>query len=381
MTGFAGYHSKIVDIMPQKYSICPNIVDTQECAVEHANSATSAPLPLLALIPGDPTGIGPEQVARVLAEGRMNDVARLLLIGDRRIVEMGMAQAGVELSLEVVEHPDQAVFGAGSVPMIDLGNMDPATITLGRPDPEIGRKVGDTLSAAIEIARTGDVQGMTFAPLHKKAMFDGGWRFNDEHQLFAHLLGHNGLFREMNVLEGQWMSRVTSHVSLREALDLITEENICDSLRLTDRVLRASGIASPRIAVAALNPHAGEGGLFGREEIEIIAPAVEKMRAEGIDCKGPYPSDTVYLKAFAGEFDSVLAMYHDQGQIATKLRGFNRGVTVTTGLPVVFTTPAHGTAHDIVGKGIADVGALENAIRLAARLAQAKQSPSQEAAE
>jgi len=337
--------------------------------------------PILALVPGDPTGIGPEQVARVLASGTMNDVARLLLVGDRRVVEMGAAQAGVTLPIVIVDSPDQARYDTGGIPMIDLGNLDPATVVLGLPDPEVGRKVGETLSAAIDIARAGGVQGITFAPLHKKAMFDGGWRFNDEHQLFAHLLGHNGLYREMNVLEGQWMSRVTSHVSLREALDLITDENICDSLRLTDRVLRASGIAAPRIAVAALNPHGGEGGLFGREEIEIIAPAVEKMRAEGIDCKGPYPSDTVYIKAFAGEFDSVLAMYHDQGQIATKLRGFNKGVTVTTGLSVVFTTPAHGTAHDIVGQGIADVGALESAIRLAARLAMNRQTASQEAAE
>lgn len=324
--------------------------------------------PVLALVPGDPTGIGPELVARVLAEGRMREVADLILIGDRRVMEMGMQQAGVTVPLAPVAHPDEADFTGDAVPIIDLGNLDPATVVLGRPDPEVGRKVGDTLKAAIEIAKAGGVGGITFAPLHKKAMFDGGWRFNDEHQLFANLLGHNGLFREMNVLDGQWMSRVTSHVSLREALDLVTEDNICNSLRLTDRVLRAAGFDRPRIAVAALNPHGGEGGLFGREEIEIIAPAVARMQAEGIDCKGPYPSDTVYLKAFAGEFDSVLAMYHDQGQIATKLKGFNKGVTVTAGLPIVFTTPAHGTAHDIVGRGIADVGAMESAIRLAARL-------------
>lgn len=344
----------------------------------HPQSDPVEPKPLLALVPGDPTGIGPEQVARVLAEGRMREVANLLLIGDLRVVEMGMRQAGVSFPVKLVSSPAEAVFDGEAVPMIDLGNLDPATFTIGRPDPEVGRRVGDTLSAAVDIAKAGGVQGLTFAPLHKKAMYDGGWRFNDEHQLFAHLLGHNGLFREMNVLEGQWMSRVTSHVSLREALDLITEDNICSSLRLTDRVLRASGIEKPRIAVAALNPHGGEGGLFGTEEIEIITPAVRKMQAEGIDCVGPFPSDTVYIKAFAGEFDSVLAMYHDQGQIATKLRGFNKGVTVTTGLPIVFTTPAHGTAHDIVGQGIADVGALESAIRLGARLANAQDKSRQE---
>lgn len=329
----------------------------------------SAEKPVLALVPGDPTGIGPEQTARILAMPKTRQTARILLVGDLRVIRMGMRQAGVTVPIAVIDDPGKADFDTDAVPMIDLGNLDPAGLTLGVPDPQVGHRVGETLAAAIDIARQGHVQGICFAPLHKKAMFDGGWRFPDEHQLFAHLLDHRGPFREMNVLDGQWMSRVTSHLSLRRALDDITYDNICASLRLTDRVLREAGIAQPRIAVAALNPHGGEGGLFGREEIDIIAPAVRDMAAEGILCKGPYPSDTVYLKAFAGEFDSVLAMYHDQGQIATKLRGFNKGVTVTTGLEIVFTTPAHGTAYDIVGRGIADTGAIEAALALAARLA------------
>ncbi|WP_265502604.1 PdxA family dehydrogenase [Paracoccus beibuensis] len=328
--------------------------------------------PILAMVPGDPTGIGPEQTARVLAKAHTRQVADILLIGDLRVIRQGMRHAGVEVPISVIEHPEQAVYRSEAVPMIDLGNLDPANLVVGAPDPEVGRLVGETLAAAVDLAKRGHVQGICFAPLHKKAMFDGGWSFADEHQLFAHLLDHQGLFREMNVLDGQWMSRVTSHVSLREALDGITYDNICASLRLTDRVLREAGISDPRIAVAALNPHAGEGGLFGREEIDIIAPAVRDMAAEGILCKGPFPSDTVYLKAFAGEYDSVLAMYHDQGQIATKLRGFNKGVTVTTGLEVVFATPAHGTAYDIVGQGKADTGALEAALALAARLAMSR---------
>lgn len=328
--------------------------------------------PVIALIHGDPTGIGPEQTARILARPETHETARILLVGDLRVIRLGMQQAGVDLPIAVVPHPDQADFQAGPVPMIDLGNLDPATLTLGAPDPEVGRCVGQTLSAAVDLARAGHVHGICFAPLHKKAMFDGGWKFADEHQLFAHLMDHTGPFREMNVLDGQWMSRVTSHVSLRGALDGITYDSICTSLALTDRVLREAGIADPRIAVAALNPHGGEGGLFGTEEIEIIAPAVRDMAAKGIKCQGPFPSDTVYLKAFAGEYDSVLAMYHDQGQIATKLRGFNKGVTVTTGLDVVFTTPAHGTAYDIVGQGIADTGAIQNALALAVRLTKAR---------
>ena len=211
-----------------------------------------------------------------------------------------------------------------------------------------------------------------FAPLNKAALHAGGWRFNDEHQMFAHLTRHDGYFGEMNVLDNLWMSRATSHVSLRTALEQLTSARIDAALSLADATMRSAGFATPRIAVAALNPHAGEGGLFGREEIEIIAPAVAEAAKRGIACKGPYPADTVFLKAFGGEFDGVLTMYHDQGQIATKLKGFNRGVTVTGGLQAVFTTPAHGTAFDIVGKGIATTGAREQAIRLCARLAMSR---------
>ncbi|HZQ63408.1 MAG TPA: 4-hydroxythreonine-4-phosphate dehydrogenase PdxA, partial [Casimicrobiaceae bacterium] len=253
-----------------------------------------------------------------------------------------------------------------------------------------------TLAVMIDLALTGDIDGITFAPLNKAALHAGGWRFNDEHQLFAHLeniksnappsLGraaepaHRGYFSEMNVLDGLWMSRVTSHVALRTALEQITGERIEQALALAHETMRGAGYASPRIAVAALNPHGGENGLFGRDEIDVIAPAVARAAARGIACRGPFPADTVFLKALAGEFDGVLTMYHDQGQIATKLRGFNRGVTVTAGLNTVFTTPAHGTAFDIVGKGKANTGALEQAIRLAARLAASRKHAAQERA-
>ena len=311
-------------------------------------------LPLLGLMLGDPTGIGPEQCARVLADRRLADVARLLVIGDARVLAQGARDAGVEL---------------GEVSMIDLGNFDPARFSRGAISAESGRIAGETLKHAIDLALEGRLDGITFGPLNKAALHAGGWKFNDEHQMFAHLTGHQGFFGEMNVLDNLWMSRVTSHVALRTAIDQITAQRIEEALRLADATMRGAGFVKPRIAVCALNPHGGENGLFGREEIEIIAPAVARASQRGIDCKGPFPSDTVFLKAFAGDFDGVLSMYHDQGQIATKLKGFNRGVTVTAGLETVFTTPAHGTAFDIVGKGTAATGALEQAVRLCARLA------------
>lgn len=324
---------------------------------------------VIGLMLGDCTGIGPEQCARILHDGRMKETARLVVIGDARVLERGMQHAGVSVPYARVASPRHADWTAPTVPLIDLENIDPALFPPAAVSPESGRLTGETLARAIEFAKAGEIDAITFAPLNKQAMFKGGWRFPDEHKMFAHLLGHKGYFSEMNVLGNQWMTRVTSHVSLRQALDQITVPAICDALRLAHRTLTKAGIERPRIAVCALNPHAGEGGLFGSEEIEIIRPAVEAGAREGIDCRGPFPSDTIFLKAFAGEYDSVLSMYHDQGQIATKLKGFNRGVTITAGLATVFTTPAHGTAFDIAGKGVADTGALESAIRLAARLA------------
>jgi len=326
-------------------------------------------LPLIGLMLGDCSGIGPEQCARVLADGRLKDAARLLVIGDARVLEQGAKDAGVKLAMRAYSEPEQVDWTHGHVPLIDLGNIDPALIERGKVSAESGRLTGETLAHMIDLALAGRIDGITFAPLNKAALHAGGWKFNDEHQMFANLTRHEGFFGEMNVLDQWWMSRVTSHVSLRTAIDQVTGQRIDEALTLADRTMRDAGIEAPRIAVCALNPHGGENGLFGREEIEIIAPAVERGVKRGILCKGPYPSDTVFLKAFNGEFDGVLSMYHDQGQIATKLKGFNRGVTVSGGLKTVFTTPAHGTAFDLVGQGKATTGALESAVRLGARLA------------
>ncbi|MCW4113999.1 4-hydroxythreonine-4-phosphate dehydrogenase PdxA [Aurantimonas sp. MSK8Z-1] len=330
------------------------------------------PRPILALTPGDCTGIGPELVAKVLAAGELADVGRVVVVGDRRVLEFGMRQAGCTLEVRAYESPAGIDWTDGAVPLVDLGNTDPDLYPAGAVSAESGRLTGATLAAAIEFAMAGEVDAVSFAPLNKRAMYDGGWKFPDEHKMFAHLLGHRTYFSEMNVLGEQWMSRVTSHVSLREALDQITHERICEAVDLAVATMRSAGIEHPKLAVAALNPHGGENGLFGREEIEVIRPAVEAMAAEGYPCEGPFPADTLYLKAFSGAYDGVLSMYHDQGQIATKLKGFNRGVTVTAGLPTIFTTPAHGTAFDIVGQGVADPGALTAALRLAARLAASR---------
>jgi 4-hydroxythreonine-4-phosphate dehydrogenase len=324
---------------------------------------------------GDYTGIGPEQCARVLADKRLSDAARLIVVGDARVLAQGQRDAGVRFDWRTYATPEEVDWTVDEVPIIDLGNLDPSQgFARGVISPASGRIAGETLAAMIELALAGRIDGIVFAPLNKAALHAGGWKFNDEHQMFASLTRHQGFFGEMNVLDNKWMSRVTSHLSLLEALDQITPQRIDEALTLANATMQGAGIARPRIAVAALNPHGGENGLFGREEIEIIAPAVAKAAARGIACKGPFPADTVFIKAFGDEFDGVLTMYHDQGQIATKLKGFNRGVTVTGGMPTVFTTPAHGTAFDIVGKGVATTGALEQAVRLGARLAYSRKT-------
>jgi 4-hydroxythreonine-4-phosphate dehydrogenase len=330
-------------------------------------------LPVLGLMLGDCTGIGPEQCARILADRRMASHARILVVGDARVLEQGARDAGVSLRIRACPDPESADWSReDGVPMIDLANIDPERIARGAMSPESGRLSGETLAFMVELALARRIDGITFAPLNKAALHAGGWKFHDEHQMFAHLTKHQGFFGEMNVLDDKWMSRATSHVSLRAAIELVSRQRIEDALTLADATMRSAGFERPRIAVAALNPHGGENGLFGREEIEIIAPAVANAAARGIACKGPFPADTVFIKGFGPEYDGVLSMYHDQGQIATKLKGFNRGVTVTGGLKTVFTTPAHGTAFDIVGKGVATTGALENAIRLGARLAASR---------
>ncbi|MGZ8264025.1 MAG: PdxA family dehydrogenase [Burkholderiales bacterium] len=329
-------------------------------------------LPTIGLMLGDVTGIGPEIAAKVLASGAMKGIANIVVVGDARVLDLGMRDAGANVAYTRYDSIEDVRSPREDVPLVDLRNVDPARFTRGAVSPESGRLTGETLKTMIEWALAGKLDGVSFAPLNKGALYQGGWKFHDEHQMFASLTGHDGFFGEMNVIKEFSTFRVTSHVALRKALDMITPERITSAVHLAQDTLKAAGHAKPRIGVAALNPHSGENGLFGDEEIRIIRPTVEKLRASGIDCTGPISSDVIFIKALRGEFDGVVMMYHDQGQIATKLLGFNKGVTVTAGLKTVFTTPAHGTAYDIVGQGRADPGAMEHALRLAAKLAAAR---------
>lgn len=248
--------------------------------------------------------------------------------------------------------------------------LEDAALTPGKVNPAAGRWVVEALKRMARAAREGEVDGIVFAPLNKQAMKLGGLRDNDEQHLFAELLEAKGYTVEFNVIDRLWTSRVTSHIPLKDVAGSLSVQGVLDAVRIIDEALRRGGVARPRVAVAGLNPHAGEGGTMGREEIEIIAPAVERARRDGVEASGPFPADTVFVAARRGDFDAVVTMYHDQGQIAMKLMGFDRGVTVLGGLPVPITTCAHGTAYDIVGKRCANPAPLANAIDLAARMAR-----------
>jgi 4-hydroxythreonine-4-phosphate dehydrogenase len=325
-------------------------------------------LPTIALAMGDPAGISPELTARVLSLPEVRAAARLVVIGDRRVMAAGAAIAGAEPDLDV--RSDLADIATRGRPVfVDLGHLDPATVTRGVAAREGGAFALTNFRAALQLAAAHRVDAVCFTPFNKAAMRAAHPAYDDEIGFSAEVLGTTGPASEFNILEGIWNARVTSHVPLASVAAHITREAVVRAIRLTDRSMRGAGFAQPRIAVAGLNPHAGDGGNFGREEIDAIGPAIEEARREGVDAQGPFPADTVFVRARNGAFDAVVTMYHDQGQIAMKLMGFDRGVTLMGGFPFPICTPAHGTAYDIAGKGVANVGATKAAVLLAARLA------------
>ncbi len=324
--------------------------------------------PRLGVIPGDPSGIGPELTAKVLADPQTCELADVLVIGDACVLAQGQSQAETAFSLHECNPRSGDWRAIAPFAWLPTATIDESEIAIARATPASGRSVLRTLELALDLAREGIIDGFVFAPFNKDAMHKGGIGHGDELHFMAAYLGVDGYISEINTLDGMWTSRVTSHIALRDVGDTISAERITDATLLIDRLLRSSGLKHPRISVAALNPHAGDGGNFGTEEIDIIRPAVEAMAKRQIAVDGPWPSDTVFLKAKAGEIDAVVTMYHDQGQIALKLLGFDRGVTVQGGLPFPVTTPAHGTAFDIAGRGTADPKAIKTAFALAANM-------------
>src|SRR5918993_240187 len=305
---------------------------------------------------GDVAGVGPEVIARAWGDSPLRALARPFVIGSRPVLERALACVGVLASVEPIARPEDAHPSSRVIPLLEATEVDVASIPPGLVDPRAGRAAYDFLVTGIDLALAGRIDALTTLPLHKEALNAAGIAHPGHTEILAERCGASGHAKML-------------HVALRRALDLITEEAVEEKIHLADRALRPlTAGRAPRVAVAGLNPHAGEGGLFGDEEARIIAPAIARGRAAGIDVVGPIAADTLFVRAIAGEFDAVIAMYHDQGHVALKTIGFDRAVNVTLGLPIVRTSVAHGTAFDIAWQGRAETSSLIEAVRVAARL-------------
>ncbi len=346
--------------------------------------------PLLAITMGDPAGIGPEVVVAALAKPAVRGACRPLVLGDARVLRQAAAVLGRRFPARVVTSAAEAGRYRERVCLLDLANADPDTIPIGRVSAAAGRAAAQCITRAVELARSGEVAGIVTAPINKEALRLAGLPYPGHTEMLASLCGGCEVAMLL-VLGSMRISHVTTHLSLRQACDRVKRERVLSVIRLTDEGLRRMKLPRRRIAVAGLNPHAGESGLFGDEEIREIAPAVADARAEGIDAIGPLPPDTVFARQRAGEFDAVVAMVHDHGHIAVKTVGFVpevcrvgvptppssrqkgrarfSGVNLTLGLPIIRTSVDHGTAFDIAGKGLADPTSMVEAIVLAAQMA------------
>ena len=324
--------------------------------------------PILGILLGDASGVGPEITAKLAASHFLEEYCRPILIGDKRIFDRALEVCGLSVPVQVISEAEEADWSEG-IPLLDQKDADPEEIPFSQISIAGGRACLNMLRLGVELYQEGKIEGFCFAPLNKQAMIKAGCPYESEHHYMAHLFDHTEPFGEINVLGNLWTTRTTSHIPIAKVSESLTADTILRAMRLANVSLKNSGIASPRLAVAALNPHGGEGGKCGREEIDVIAPAVKRAREMGIDASGPYPSDILFIKAFDGEFDGVVTMYHDQGQIALKLKGFDQGITIAGGLPAPIVTCAHGTAYDIAGKGVVKTSAFENAVKMAARMA------------
>lgn len=328
------------------------------------------PKPRIGLLLGDPCGVGPEVAAKLLARAGTAARAEVLVLGDRAVLAAGERSAGV--TLDVPEVPADAPPPNAPGPALrHVTFVGREHCPPGQVCAQAGAHVVELLRLGADLASGGTLDALVFAPLNKQAMAEGGLAQEDELRFLADHLGLRGPVCELNAIDELWSSRVTSHIPISEVAAAISAEGIGEAAAILHRTLRAAGVAEPRIAISALNPHAGEGGRFGREEIELIAPAVAALRARGIDAIGPLPADTIFVRAQREGLDGIVSMFHDQCQIAMKLMGFDRGVTVLAGLPFPVTTAAHGTAFDIVGQGIANPEPMARAFDMALRLAGA----------
>ncbi len=324
-------------------------------------------VPLLGITMGDPTGAGPEIIVKSLASPEVRGLCRSVVIGDAGVMRAAAQIVGIPAEVRVVSRPGEAEGREGVIPVIDLKNVNLAELVRGRVAASGGAAAYGAIESAIRLALAGEIDAIVTAPLNKEALNLAGYHYSGHTEILAQLCEVKDVVM-MLVARSLRVAHVTTHVSLRRAIDLVTRERVLTVLRLASEAIKIMGIAEPHLAVAGLNPHAGEGGLFGDEEIKEITPAIEAARAEGMRVTGPLPPDTAFLRTLEGQFDGALAMYHDQGHIPVKMAAFEEGVNVTLGLPIIRTSVDHGTVFGKAGKGTASPRSLIEAIKLAARM-------------
>lgn len=321
---------------------------------------------------GDPAGIGPEICAKALTASEIPKIADCILIGDRRFLRQGLKIAGIEgIEINSIKKASEARFLAGTIDVIDLNNADPAKIKLGQVSKAAGKAAFEYLEKAIQLAKNGEIDAITTAPINKEAIHKAGYKFQGHTEILATRTKTKN-YAMLFVSDKLWVMLATTHIPLRRVSKQLNRKKLVWLIRLAHDTLSKVRGKKPKIGVAGLNPHAGEAGIFGKEEIKIIRPAVEEARKAGVDVKGPISPDAIFYLANSGMFDIVIAMYHDQGLIPLKLLSFNRSVNVTVGLPFVRTSVDHGTGFDIVGKGWANPLSLIEAIKVAAHFSKSK---------
>lgn len=330
---------------------------------------TTESRPLVGVTLGDPAGIGPEITVKALAEADVYAVSRPVVIGDRGVLERAARAVQLAPRINIVERPAEGRFEPGTIDLIDLRNVDLATLEWGKVQAQAGRAAFDYVRTAIELALRREIDAIATAPINKEALQLGGVPFLDHTAMLAKLTNSPDVLT-MFVVRNLIIFFMARHMSLRKACDEVTAENIYRTLLKANAAMQRFGWARARFGVAALNPHAGEHGMFGDEEITQIAPGIERARAAGVDAYGPIPGDAVFHQCLQGRYDAVLALHHDQGHIAAKTYDFERTISITTGMPFIRASVDHGTAFDIAGKGIASAVGMAESIRVAARYAE-----------
>lgn len=327
--------------------------------------------PILGITMGDAAGVGPEIIVKALRDTALYDVARPVVFGDQKIMERAVRIVGAELKCRAVAEPEAGGAAYGTIDIVDLDNL-PADLPFAKVDARAGKAAYEYIEKAVGYALQKKIHAIVTAPLNKEALHLGGNHYPGHTEILGALSGCKE-YSMMLVGGSLKVIHVTTHVPLRKACNLIKKDRVRKVIDLAQEAVKMLGIAKPRIAVAGLNPHAGENGLFGTEDAEEILPAVEAARRDGIDALGPVPPDSVFYRAaIKQEFDIVVVMYHDQGHIPIKVLGFETGVNVTVGLPCIRTSVDHGTAFAVAGKGTADSRSMTEALLLGARMANVK---------